>query len=69
MQDFLRDEFLSYPQVVHDDMLDAQASMGNADVKPFMEFPTFKTAPRFAAPEQARLDALAARTDDGLFAR
>lgn len=69
VQDFLRDEFLSYPQVVHDDMLDAQASMGNADVKPFMEFPTFKTAPRFAAPEQARLDALAARTDDDLFAR
>lgn len=43
-QDFLRDEFLTYPQVAHDDMLDclSNATAYNEDVTPFLRFPTLK---------------------------
>ncbi len=66
--DFFKNEFLSFPQVVHDDMLDAQASMNHADVKPFLAFPTVAAQrPKYSAYEEER----GHKTDrnEGLFAR
>lgn len=63
VQDFLRDEFLTYPQVVHDDMLDALASKNHADVRRHMEFPTVsRVAPGVSAVED---EAFGRRTDRG----
>ena len=44
VDEFLEKEFLSFPQVVHDDMLDALANStaGNDDITPYVRFPTVK---------------------------
>jgi predicted phage terminase large subunit-like protein len=57
VQDFQRDEFLTYPQVTHDDMLDSLAaiSAGNAGVKPYLTFPTLKKRPEMGELEHQRL--------------
>jgi len=71
VHDFQTDEFLSYPQVTHDDMLDSLASKNHADVRPFMTFPTLKHTPRMGGLERARLEGNGRRRGDGdgLFAR
>lgn len=67
-QDFLDNEFLSFPQVVHDDILDclANTSAGNPDITPFVRFPTLRRSFQIAAPDRERLDGV---SDDGLFSR
>lgn len=69
--DFLRDEFLAYPQVVHDDMMDALSaiSAGNDGVKPYLRFPAVRPPKReTSAVEDALLGRSRAR-QDRLFAR
>lgn len=66
MHDFQAEELLVYPQVTHDDMLDALASKNHADVRPRLSFPTFRQPPALAAPERERV---LRRRDDRLFAR
>ncbi len=68
VQDFLRDEFLAYPQVVHDDMLDALASLHHADVRPFLNYPTVRAADALGAVDAERV-ASGRAGSDGLFGR
>lgn len=42
MLSFKRDEYLSYPSVSHDDMLDSLANVKHPDLKMYMEFPVAK---------------------------
>lgn len=69
VHDFMADEFLAYPQVVHDDMLDALASKNHADVKKMIQFPSFRSAPELGAVDQERIDRGHARGGDELFGR
>lgn len=68
VRDFKADEYLAYPQVTHDDMLDALASKNHADVRPHMAFPTMRARPEMAAADRERLAGTARGADaDGLF--
>ncbi|MCQ2299954.1 MAG: hypothetical protein MJZ81_07525 [Bacteroidales bacterium] len=60
---FKRNEFLSFPQVVHDDGLDclANTSAGNEDITPFVRYPTIKRRPQLGAVDSERM---APRSDD-----
>lgn len=66
-RDFQAEEYLTYPQVTHDDMLDCLASKNHADVRPFLSFPTFRPAAGTMAEDDRRR--IAGKPADGLFAR
>ena len=69
IHDFMADEFLSYPQVTHDDMLDALASKNHASVRPYLDFPTMRRrADDLSAVERERFGARR-HGDDALFVR
>lgn len=68
IDDYFRNEFSSFPQVVHDDILDCLANVtaGNPDVTPFIRFPTLRAAPEVGAVDEARINYGGV---DNLFAR
>lgn len=71
---FLREEFLSFPQVMHDDFLDSLAAItaGNTGITPYVRFPTVKARQAQAAAEEDVLFPKRRRSDasaGGLFAR
>lgn len=68
MLSFRQDEYLSYPSVTHDDMLDALANVRHPDLRGCMDFPAARKGRRAAWGEVDR-SRFRAEGGDGLFAR
>ena len=69
-QEFFKAEYSSFPQVLHDDMLDSLANLsaGNEDITPFLHFPSLKPPSAMAAIESSRMGS-GRNSQDCIFAR
>lgn len=71
IQDYLHDEFLVYPQVTHDDMMDclSNATAHNDDITPYLHFPTNKRRPDIGEVDRQVLFGRTEKRKERLFAR
>lgn len=72
IQDYLRDEFLVYPQVTHDDIMDCLSNFTaqNDDITPFLRYPTLKPRAEMSEVDRYRLTGgRLGRSRGGIFGR